>query len=68
MSNFNCETCGTAILDSPDGYTTSCEHHPKDVSNLARKSPILLIADILAGKHQETTVGKKVKEIVYGND
>lgn len=28
MSSFHCEHCGTAILDSPSGYTTGCEHYP----------------------------------------
>lgn len=28
MSNFNCEQCGTAIIDSPAGYVTGCEHYP----------------------------------------
>ena len=28
MSNFNCETCGKPIIDSPRGYTTGCEHYP----------------------------------------
>lgn len=34
MSNFNCEHCGTAIIDSPRGYITSCEHYK--VENIAR--------------------------------
>jgi len=28
MSSFNCEHCGTAIIDTPDGYVTECEHYP----------------------------------------
>ncbi len=28
MSNFICEKCGVAILDSPRGYITGCEHYP----------------------------------------
>lgn len=28
MSNFNCEKCGTALLDTPQGYITECEHYP----------------------------------------
>ena len=28
MSHFNCEHCGTAIIDTPDGYITGCEHYP----------------------------------------
>lgn len=29
MSDFNCEHCGAAILDSRNGYLTECEHYPK---------------------------------------
>ena len=32
MSNFNCDKCGTAIIDSPIGYITSCEHKAEDVN------------------------------------
>lgn len=28
MSNFECEKCGTAIIDSPRGYVTGCDHYP----------------------------------------
>ena len=28
MSNFYCKKCGTAIIDSPNGYITGCEHYP----------------------------------------
>ena len=28
MSSFNCEYCRKAILDTPDGYITGCEHYP----------------------------------------
>ena len=28
MSNFYCEICGTAILDSGRGFTTGCQHYP----------------------------------------
>lgn len=31
MSNFYCEKCGIAIIDSPHGYVTGCEHYPPDV-------------------------------------
>ena len=68
MANFQCEICKTDILDSPEGYTTGCSHYPKDVSNLARKSPILFIADVLAGKHLDTVAGRKVKEIMDSAD
>lgn len=30
MSSFNCSKCQTPILDSPEGYTTFCEHYPKE--------------------------------------
>lgn len=35
MSNFCCEKCGTAILDSPRGYTTSCPHYQADPDPVA---------------------------------
>ena len=28
MSNFQCEKCGVILYDSPQGYTTGCEHYP----------------------------------------
>ena len=31
MSNFNCEHCGAACIDSPRGYVTGCEHYPADI-------------------------------------
>lgn len=37
MSSFHCGTCGTAILDSPDGYITGCEHFPLP-KNRAKKA------------------------------
>ena len=30
MSNFICEYCGTACIDTPNGYKTGCEHYPPD--------------------------------------
>ena len=32
MSNFKCEICGSSVIDSPNGYTTGCEHYPIDTS------------------------------------
>jgi len=38
MSNFQCGQCGTNIIDSPNGYTTGCEHYPlENVAHLPRK-------------------------------
>ena len=31
MSSFDCEKCGTPILDGPHGYFTECEHYPIEV-------------------------------------
>lgn len=36
MSSFNCEHCGTAIIDTPRGYITSCEHHKAEDINMLR--------------------------------
>ena len=30
MSNFNCPHCGKALMDTPIGYITECEHYPLD--------------------------------------
>lgn len=30
MSNFICTQCGMAIIDSPNGYVTECEHYKMD--------------------------------------
>jgi len=32
VSNFKCEKCGVACIDSPQGYTTGCEHYPSDMA------------------------------------
>jgi len=29
MSSFNCEHCGEAIIDTPNGFITGCEHYPE---------------------------------------
>lgn len=42
MSNFNCPTCGTAILEDSNGYYyTSCDHYPVDVKEQASKRFVL---------------------------
>lgn len=28
MSSFFCPICNTAIIESPNGYVTGCEHYP----------------------------------------
>lgn len=39
MSSFNCPKCGTAIIDTPKGYVTSCEHYQiENLNNLAEFS------------------------------
>lgn len=38
MSNFNCEHCGAACIDSPRGYVTGCEHYPADVKGKDMKA------------------------------
>jgi len=40
MSDFNCETCGTWVLEGPSGANeTGCEHHPKrEQAGLAYRS------------------------------
>ena len=35
MSSFQCEHCGTNILDGDKGYYTGCEHYPL-VSNMIK--------------------------------
>lgn len=39
MSSFLCEQCGAAILDSPHGYTTGCEHYPLEQRRKVSSSP-----------------------------
>lgn len=36
MSSFNCEYCRKAILDTPDGYITGCEHYPLTVKDACK--------------------------------
>ena len=31
MSSFLCEKCGKAIIDTPNGYVTRCEHYPLEI-------------------------------------
>jgi len=33
MSNFYCEHCGDACYDSPQGYTTGCQHYLPDTAS-----------------------------------
>lgn len=40
MSSFRCEQCGTDCLDSPQGYTTGCEHYPADIPQTTDTSKI----------------------------
>lgn len=64
MSNFNCEYCNTVIVENADGmYTTECEHYPLKLSNLAKRSPILALADILAGEFCYDTSGDGTAEV-----
>lgn len=30
MSSYNCNECGTAIIDTDNGYVTACDHWPMD--------------------------------------
>jgi len=67
MSNFICEYCNTEITEGSDGiYTTECKHYPRRLTNVAKRSPILALADILAGEHSNTPTAKKVLEIIEG--
>mgnify|MGYP001158973165 CR=1 FL=1 len=68
MSSFNCEHCNTAITENMDGvYTTECEHYPLKLSNLAKRSPILALADILAGEFSETPTAKRILALWQDN-
>ena len=45
MSNFICGHCGTEIVEDDEGYyTTECEHYPRRLTNVAKRSPILALA------------------------
>lgn len=69
MSNFTCGHCGTEIVEDDEGYyTTECEHYPRRLTNVAKCSPILALADILAGEHSDTPIAKKVLEIIEGEN
>lgn len=39
MSSFQCQECGAAIIDSPLGYITSCQHYPKEKIKLEFGKP-----------------------------
>lgn len=67
MSNFMCEKCGAAILDSPHGYTTACEHYPLDTiyrrkeANMGYiKSPTVKVSKIIHRITFEEGVSKEV--------
>ena len=67
MSSFNCEYCNTEITEGSDGiYTTECKHYPLKLSNLAKRSPILALADILAGEFSDTPTAKKILALWQG--
>ena len=50
MSNFYCETCGAAVIDSPAGYVEGCEHYPPDVKNNDAKPDIEILAQAREGE------------------
>lgn len=33
MSTFQCDKCGAVCIDTPQGYTTGCEHYPVEVQD-----------------------------------
>lgn len=67
MSRFTCEHCNTAIVEDADGkYITECEHYPLTLSNLAKRSPILALADILAGEFSDTPTAKRILALWQG--
>lgn len=67
MSNFICEYCNTEITEGSDGiYTTECKHYPLTLSNLAKRSPILALADILAGEFGDTPTAKRILALWQG--
>lgn len=41
MSSFNCDKCGAPCLDSPNGYTTGCEHYPPDIKQVPKIKPLV---------------------------
>ena len=45
MSNFNCDKCGTTIIDSSNGYITSCEHYKAENVNKFRSD--IRLEDVL---------------------
>ncbi len=61
MSSYTCGTCGTEIIDSPQGYTTECEHHPFTVADIGRREkrypepdrPETRPPSMIAGRHYE---------------
>ncbi len=38
MSNFICEVCGKAIIDSEEGYITECEHYRVNMIKIKKSS------------------------------
>lgn len=50
MSSFQCEKCGTDILDSPDGYTSGCDHWPLPPRLTAKQYVIKFEAERLLRK------------------
>lgn len=64
MSNYRCEHCNTDIIDTPRGYITECEHYPLELATVARRSPILAMADCLSGKWPEAVAANEVRRIM----
>ena len=53
MSNFVCEKCGTACIDSPHGYTTGCGTYPPDVGDANQCDGCMRGLPITNGIHAE---------------
>ncbi len=54
MSNFQCEKCGTVLIDTPgNGYVTECEHYPKKYRDLTDAEKEVMVLKAVRASNQD---------------
>ena len=62
VSNFNCEQCGSPIIDGSSGYVTGCEHYPIHIKS-KYQSDIIVDRGVEADPEKIAEILQMVKDI-----